>query len=325
MKRIFGILPLFLCILVFCNQFNRACKSSEKKKIFYINSYHDGYASSDDIRDGILETLEREAIDLEIFYMDTKLHPENAQVEAKVEKALKKIKKFIPDLIIASDDNAVERLVVPHLQESGIPIVFCGVNWSADQYMLSKNVTGMLEVLPLRETIQTVRNLNPDIRRIAVLSENSTSERNNSQLLDTLYQNLGMKVEYHLVDDFEHWKKAFKEVSISSDLIYMPTNGAIRNWNREEAMVFVEQNLNVPTITCDDFMMDYCVFGITKVAREQGEWAAQTALRILNGTPPSEIPYSRNNMVHAYLNKKLADAMGFNLMEKPDGDFTVIE
>lgn len=99
-----------------------------------------------------------------------------------------------------------------------------------------------------------------------------------------------MKVEYHLVDDFEQWKKAFNEVSISSDLIYMPTNGAIRNWDREDAMAFVKQNLNVPTITCDDFIIDYCVFGLTKAAKEQGEWAAQTALLILDGTAPSEIP-----------------------------------
>jgi ABC-type uncharacterized transport system substrate-binding protein len=156
-----------------------------------------------------------------------------------------------------------------------------------------------------------------------VLSENSQSERNNRELLDTLYRNLGMEAEYRLVDDFDQWKSAFKELVVSSDLIYLPTNGAIRNWNRKEAIFFVEQNLKVPTITCDDFMMDYCVFGLTKDAKEQGEWAAQTALEILDGKSPSDIPYARNSRFNAFLNRKLAKAIGFNLLEEPEENFTV--
>jgi ABC-type uncharacterized transport system substrate-binding protein len=167
--------------------------------------------------------------------------------------------------------------------------------------------------------------LNPDVRSISVLSENSQSERNNRELLDTLYQNLELKVEYRLVDDFTQWKVAFEELSLSSDLIYMPTNGAIRNWNREEAMAFVQENLNVPTITCDDFMMDYCVFGLTKDAKEQGEWAAHTALEILEGRSPADIPYARNCRFNTYLNRRLANAIGFSLLEEPEENFIVLE
>jgi len=301
------------------------CQSESRKKIFYINSYHDGYPSSDDVRDGILETLKEEAVTLEIFYMDTKRKPESDEVEARVREALEKIDRFAPDLILASDDNAVEKIVVPHLQDRGLPIVFCGVNWSADKYGLGENVTGMLEVLPLRECIQTITRLNPDVRRISVLSENSQSERNNRELLDTLYRNLGMEVTYKLVDDFAQWKSAFEALSTSTDLIYLPTNGAIRNWYREEAMLFVESNLRIPTITCDDFMMDYCVFGLTKDAKEQGEWAAQTALKIIEGRSPSDIPITRNSRFNAYLNSKLAHAIGFNLSGKAAENLIILD
>lgn len=93
--------------------YTTSCISSEEKKVFYINSNHEGYPSSDDIRDGIVETLQGEAIDLEIFYLDTKLHPEKEEVKARIEEALIKIERFAPDLIIASDDNVVGKLVVP--------------------------------------------------------------------------------------------------------------------------------------------------------------------------------------------------------------------
>ncbi len=302
-----------------------SCTSVEKQKILFINSYHDGYPSSDDITAGILEILEGKDVNLEIFYLDSKRYPENEKLGVEVEKAVKKMEEWPPDLVIASDDNAVGLVVKPYLDNAEIPVVFCGVNWSADRYELGGNVTGMLEVLPLRECIQTITNLNPDIRRIAVLSENSQSERNNMELLDTLYSNMNLVVEYRLVDDFEQWKQAFKELSVSSDLIYMPTNGAIRNWDREEAMALVKENIHVPTITCDDFMMDYCVFGLTKVAKEQGVWAATTALDILNGTPPSDIPYTKNSQWRAYLNQGLADVLGFSLSEEPEGAFTILE
>jgi len=315
------LLALIAGILLFAP----GCQNESQKKIFYINSYHDGYSSSDDIRDGVLETLKDQAVTLEVFYMDTKRNPEPELVAERVREALEKIDRFAPDLILVSDDNAVDKLVVPHLQDRGLPIVFCGVNWSAAKYGLRENVTGMLEVLPLRECIQAIQKLNPEVRRISVLSENSQSERNNRELLDTLYRNLGMEVGYRLVDDFDQWKSAFKELVAFSDLIYMPTNGAIRNWNRKEAIFFVEKNLKVPTITCDDFMMDYCVFGLTKDAKEQGEWAAQTALEILDGKSPSDIPYARNSRFNAFLNRKLAEIIGFNLLEEPEEKFRIWE
>lgn len=315
----FAIMVTVVCNLVFTS----SCSNSHEKKILYVNSYHDGYPPSDDIREGIMQVLEDEAVSLEIFYLDTKKNPD--LVHVKVTEALEKIETCSPDLIIASDDNAVKYLVEPHFHVSELPVVFCGVNWSADKYVLGENVTGMLEVLPLRKCIQTIKDLNPDLRRISVLSENSQSERNNRELLDTLYRNLGLKVQYCLVDDFESWMDAYKELSVSSDLIYMPTNGAIRNWDRDEAMNFVKNNLSVPTITCDSFMMNYCVFGITKVAREQGEWAAGTALEILNGKSPSDIPLARNSQIKAYLNRELANVIGFELPGEMEGAYTVIE
>lgn len=310
-------------ILLFCAL--TACglgSNNERKKIFYINSYHEGYPSSDDITEGILETIKEEHITLKVFFMDTKLNPEEDKVKVKVKEALKQVEKFSPDLVIASDDNAVKYIVKPHLKD--IPVVFCGVNWSADQYELGDNVTGMLEVLPLRECLQLIMHEYPEARRLTVLSENSTSERKNTELLDTLYKHLGMTVEYRLVNDFEQWKQAYLDASNNASLLYLSTNGAVRDWDREEAIDFIRKNIRIPSVTCDDFMMDYCVFGLTKMAKEQGEWAAKTAIQIMNGRAPASIPYTSNRQTHSYLNRDLANRVGFDIKEPPAGQFTVI-
>ena len=218
--------------------------------------------------------------------------------------------------MLVSDDNAVKYIIQPHFNNKDIPVVFCGVNWSAEQYGLGKNVTGMLEVIPLRECITEVLKSYPETKNFVVLSENSISEQNNTALLDSMYKNLGLSPKYFLANDFEQWKKYFKEANQTSDLIYMPTNGAVKNWSDEEAQKLIEETLQIPAITCDDFMMPFVVFGLTKIAREQGEWAAETALKIFNGTLPSEIPYTKNSQTKAWLNKTLADKTDFKLSER---------
>lgn len=173
----------------------------------------------------------------------------------------------------------------------------------------------MLEVLPLKENLQQIKQFNPEARKMLVLSENSTSEQNNRVLLDTLFRSEGFEPEYTQVNEFAEWKTAFIAANQNFDLIYLPTNGSIKNWDKTEAVETVSQNIKVPVITCDDFMMPYCVFGMTKVAAEQGEWAANTALQILAGKPIGEISLTRNKKSTVWLNKKIAEKIGFKSSE----------
>lgn len=284
------------------------------RRVFYVNSYHQGYPPSDEVYAAIRQVFDSvKGIQLESFFLDSKRNPSPEKIQEKVALALEQIQQFKPDLIIASDDDAVKYLVVPHLKGKEIPVVFCGVNWSADQYGLpAPNVTGMLEVLPLKENLQQIKQFNPEARKMLVLSENSTSEQNNRVLLDTLFRSSGFEPEYTLVNEFAEWKTAFIAANQIFDLIYLPTNGSIKNWNKDEAVATVSQNMQVPVITCDDFMMPYCVFGMTKVAAEQGEWAANTALQILAGKSIDEIPLTKNRKTKVFLNQELAAKIGFS-------------
>jgi ABC-type uncharacterized transport system substrate-binding protein len=58
-------------------------------------------------------------------------------------------------------------------------------------------------------------------------------------------------------------------------------------------------------------MMPYAVFGITKVAKEQGIWASKTAKKILKGESPSNIPVTRNQESRIWLNARLAERIDF--------------
>ena len=302
-----------LCILaaLLCLQ-GCSPQHHSKDKIVYINSYHQGHPYSDQIMEGFIENMPSDSFAVHAFYMDTKRNPDPTFIENRASQLLDSIRHIEPDLLVVSDDNAVKYIVDPHIQALSMPIIFCGVNWTDSEYHLPPNkVTGILEILPLAEMLRTMRSYDPTIREVLVLSENTTTSRKEEQLLDTLYENAGVRATHQLVDDFEQWKAAFVEANQTYDIVYIPTHAAIKGWDHEEAIEVVSKHIQVPVVSCEDFMMPYAVFGLTKIAEEHGMWAAATAKKILQGSSPAEFPVSRNRQSNAWLNPRLAEKIGF--------------
>ena len=286
---------------------------TSSKKIFYVNSYHPGYASSDQVEEAILKIL-GDAYRVEVFHLNAKkLNPD--QIKENAEKAWERITSFAPDLLIVSDDNAVESLLVPHISEIDYPVLFCGVNWSAEKYALPKDkVTGMLEVLPVSQCLDAINNAGYNFQSITVLSENSSAELKNRETLLPRFQKMGLEVNYVMANDFEEWKTAFNQSQTEGNVVFMPTNGGIKNWDDSEAVAYTNQNLTVPVFSCDDFMVKYSVFGLTKVAAEQGTYVANTAMEILNGQKAIiDVPIVENSKTECYVNTILANKIHFNL------------
>jgi ABC-type uncharacterized transport system substrate-binding protein len=307
-------LPEILLISIFVLTYFQSCRQPDnaRKKIVYINSYHRGHPPSDEITAGFMENLPTDSFEIIAYFMDTKRNPSPEYIENRAAELMDSIQEIKPDLLVVSDDNAVKYLVEPNFQDHSMPVVFCGVNWSAAQYALSGgNVTGILEMLPVAELLLTMKSYYPSMKKLLVLNENTTTSRKTAQLLDTLFNRIGISATHELVDDFDSWKTAFKEANQSYDIIYLQTNAAIRGWDHDEAVRFIDQHMEVPLVTCEDFMMPYSVFGMTQVSREQGTWAASTAKRILQGTSPADIPVSRNRMQTIWLNTALAEKAGF--------------
>jgi ABC-type uncharacterized transport system substrate-binding protein len=294
--------------------FFQSCHQEEnsKKKIVYINSYHRGHPPSDRITEGLIENLPADSFELTAHFMDTKRNPSKGYIEIRAAELLDSIKETKPDILVVSDDNAVKYLIEPYFQDNLIPIVFCGVNWSAEQYDLSGlNITGILELLPIDDLLVLMKSYYPSLQELLILNENTTTSQKTKQLLDTLFNHVGISATHELVNDFQEWKTVFREANQSYDIIYLQTNAAIKNWDQNEAIKFIDQHIKVPLVTCEDFMMPYSVFGMTQVSKEQGIWAAETAKDILKGTSPSDIPVSRNSMTNIWLNTELAGKINF--------------
>ncbi len=307
------IILLFVVLFQNCRQ-----PKTEKPKIVYVNSYHRGHPSSDEIMDAIIDGFPTDSFELSTFIMDTKRNSSQDYIENKAAQLYYSISFIDPDIVLVSDDNALKYLIKPYFSESDPPVVFCGINWSDKEYDLQAvKVTGMLEILPLADVLLTMKSYYPWMKKLLVLNENTTTSRKEKLLLDTLFNRVGVSAEHELVDDFDSWKTSFIKGNEMYDIIYISTNGAIKDWDKDEAVKFINQHITVPVVTCEDFMMPYAVVGMTKVAKEQGIWTATTAKKILNGESPSDIPVTRNQESAIWLNTRLAEKINF----QPDSEF----
>jgi ABC-type uncharacterized transport system substrate-binding protein len=310
--RIFLSPVVLLPVLLFMGL--TSCKESmqEKKKVVYVNSYHRGFPPSDQVTSGVVEMLPSDSFEVVSYFMDTKRNPSEEYIINRVAGLLDSIKLEEPDILIVSDDNAMKYLVVPNFQDDPLPIVFCGVNWTVSQYDISGcNITGILEILPVADLLQTLKPYYPEMKKLLVLNENTTTSRKTEPLLDTLLGNIGMEVTQELVDDFESWKSVFSEANNKYDIIYLQTRGAIRGWDHDVAIRHIDQFMKIPLVTCEEFMMPYAVFGLTQLSKEQGMVAAEKAKAILKGTSPSDLSITKNKMSKVWINPRLAEKIGF--------------
>ncbi len=284
---------------------------AEPKRVLFIDSYHAGYAWSDGITAGIQQTLADENVVLRIHRMDTKNNTseEFKQRAGLLAKAV--IEEFNPDLVIATDDNAQKYLIAPYYRNTELPVVFAGVNWDASVYGYpADNITGMVEVSAVPEMLGLIRQITPG-QRVASLSGNTETLRKEIKNYNDV---LGLEFdEDRRVSTFDEWKAAFLEMQDSADILYMYNNAGIAGWDDDEANRFVLEHSRIPSGSVQPWMAPYVLVTFTKDPYEQGEYAARTAIRILNGESPRDIPLVTNQRGKVLLNSELARALGLSI------------
>ncbi|MEK9149809.1 MAG: ABC transporter substrate binding protein, partial [Candidatus Desantisbacteria bacterium] len=216
--------------------------------------------------------------------------------------------EFKPDVVIAADDNAAKYIIAAYYKDAKLPLVFCGLNWDASVYgMPYTNVTGMVEVSLTNEIINNLRSYARG-NRLAYLSADTETERKNEVYYKKIL-NLSFDKVYY-AKTLEEWKQAFLKLQDEVDMIIIENNAGIPDWDDKAAEEFVLANVKVPAGTTNPWMVPFSLLGITKVAEEQGIWSAQTALKILGGTSPANIPLVTNKQGKFSLNMKVANKIG---------------
>ena len=280
----------------------------------YISSYHKGYAWSDGVERGLLKTLEGKC-EVTPFYMDSKRHKDEASIQQATLKARALIDDMQPEVVIASDDIASKYLVVPYYRDAAVPFVFCGVNWTVEQYGYPfSNVTGMIEVAAIEPMFDKAAAITGKIRHAFYIGADTLTEHKNLKRFQDAGKRNNVKISGRLVPTVAEWIEAYREAQ-RADLIIIGSNAGIQDWNEDQVLAAIHPVSKALSATNHGWMMPYTMFGMTKVPEEHGEWAAKVAIEIMNGTKPSEIPIIPNRNFDMIVNNALLDSAEIKLPE----------
>jgi len=311
---------LLLTLLVMPSSIFAENTDTAEKKCLYVSSYHEGYEWSDDIEASIRASLIGHC-ELRKLDMDTKRNKSAESIFNATNRAIKTIEEWQPDVVITSDDGAAKYLIAPHYKDDPIPFVFCGVNWTVEEYGFPySNVTGIVEVAPVRTMLEEAFKLSSDKRsgmgrKAAFIGANTLSEKKNFSRIEAVAQDLNIEIEAIYASNFLQWTKALQRSS-EYDFTVMGSNAGIEDWNEEEATTSALEYATKVSVTTDKWMMPFATFGFTKLAKEQGDWSASVAIKILQGTNPADIPLASNKKWDLWVNESILSKLNLQLSRR---------
>lgn len=273
-------------------------------KCLFVSSYHKGYAWSDGVEAGLRATLHGKCA-LRQFDLDTKRHKtgEDKRSAALAAKAI--IEDWKPDVVITADDNAARYLIKPYYRDSRTPFVFCGVNWTVSEYGFPySNVTGIVEVAPIRPMLKRALKMTREARRAFYIGAKTLTEEKNLKRFQKAAADLGFELDHALVPRMADWIDAYRAAQ-AYDFVIVGSKGGINDWDDAEAERAVLASTERLSVTNHGWMMPFTVLGVTKVPQEHGEWAGKSALRILEGMRPSDIPIVSNSRRDLWINETI--------------------
>ncbi len=228
-KKLFGIFVCFLFIL------NSSC-SLAKIRIFILLSYHQGDICSDLQYNGLLRSLEEleEEHEIKAFYLDSR-HLKDDALSQRIQKAIRAIRHFTPDILITVDDLAFT-VALKHFLGREFPIVFSGVNQRLNYYNSkyhflddhgypTKNVTGVHERIFAKQAIKFMDDWigNSNYQILVLYSPDVMGNVLKDELLDELKATPFLKrIILKRVSDVRELKEELTRLSTKKIKAYFP-------------------------------------------------------------------------------------------------------
>ncbi|MCP4969177.1 MAG: PAS domain-containing protein [Arcobacter sp.] len=328
-RSLFPGKKLFILILLFIN-----ILYASNKEVLLLHSYHKGYKWSDDISKAIEEKFEIYGnIELTTLYMDTKrvLGPTYLDKLASLYKEQLSKRNF--DLIIVSDNNALEFTIRYHdYLFKDLPILFCGINnfdkALLDENFMSKYTSGVVEQVDLEKNIELISNLQPNLKKLMIINDRSKTGYAIKRDMTPIIKKYSKKMNIEYIDNMDiktiqtKVAKLDKNSAVLFVLLFKDKTG--KYFTYKESLTAIKEKSVAPIYGLWDFYLEYgIVGGLLTSATSQGNAVSNMALRVINGKDIKDIPIltkSPNKYIFDY-----NELDRFNLkVEEYLSDYTII-
>lgn len=290
---------------------------SDPYKILIVMSYEEDNFWVEEMREGIKQILGDN--ELTFFHMDTKRNIDGGEEKSK--EAYDLYLKLQPDGVITADDNAQSMFVLPYLKDKvDTPIVFCGVNTEATKYGFpTSHITGILEKVHIKETLAFLKQLDSSIKTFAFITKDGPSGRSIKRQLESEQDDFIITPHsYHLAANTQQLKEISEKLIGKVDAIFIDALEGIEDENgvgvtHPIAIGIIKSKFKNPIVGANAYHVEHgALAAVVKTGQEQGKTAAEMLLKILEGTPVSEIPVATNYKGQRLLNVKELNRLEIN-------------
>jgi len=266
--------------------------------ILIFDSYHEGFDLSDTLFLALKSELKKtEQSDMELYieHLDSKRFFINDSSHFEFISRKYHAVKF--NLIIACDNYSLDLLLkYDTMLFSGVPVVFTGINNFSDQMIQNKKriFTGITESHDIGKNLQLISKLQPEVRHVLVIHDNTVSGKANKELVEKAALNFN-NLQCHYLSDLsveelmervgkldKKWVILFASFHRDRLEQYIPS---------QQVITFLASSAKVPIYAINDNFLGYGVVGGNVIsAMGQGKMAALYARRILSGERPEDLP-----------------------------------
>ncbi len=271
------------------------------RHLLLLHSYHQGFRWTDDVTASVASVVARSPrkVELHVEYMDGKRCSAEHLQPAFARLLELKYRGRLPDLVITSDDDALNFVRRHHSRLfPGVPVVFCGVNDAGAALSVPRRFfTGLVETLDIRDNISLAIRLFPRTRRVVVVSDGTPTglgTRRMSRESEADFPG----IEFVYLDGetlttgemLERLKRLDRESVVIAPAWYRGRDG--RMFDNTSIYPLIAGASPVPVMATSSANLGLGLLGgKVNSGAVQGEYAAELALRILSGqTTPALVP-----------------------------------
>jgi ABC-type uncharacterized transport system substrate-binding protein len=342
MKKLFVYMLLIILIIAGCSAnepdsnkdsigFDPAIPNSELNseipdrtfKILHVMSYHTPWEWTETQFQGFQDALEELNIEYKVFEMDTKNFSTDEEKSQKGEEARQLIESWKPDLLYTTDDDAQE-YVGQYYVNTSLPIVFATLSKdpSVYGYDTANNVTGVLEHEHFTENINLLKEISPEVEKIAVIFDEDPMWGPIEKRMREQIPNLeGVTfVSWDYINSFEVYKQRMTELQHEADAIallgiFTFKDETGQNVHYRDVLKWTAENSRLPDFS---FWKDRVTYGtlstVSVSGYEQGHDAGLLAWEILvGGKTPGDLPIRPSMKGEVLISKARADDLGITL------------
>lgn len=289
-----------------------------------------GTAAPESIKVGVATILSHPALDaaqqgfIDALAEAGYVEGENAEFDLQNAQGDQSTLTNIANTFASSDYDGFLAIATPTAQSlanviTDRPIVFAAVTDPVEAGLVSSweepdaNITGVSDLNPMKEQLELIKEALPEVATVGIVySSGEVNSEVQVKEAEEAAADMGIEILKATVTNSSEVQQAAESLDVDAYLI--PTDNTVVS--AAESLIQVAEQKQKPVFASDESTMERgAAAGLSVNYTQQGVDAAAVFLKMLEGTPASDIPVETQTEFDLFVNPAAAEKQGLTLPE----------